>query len=81
MRIPMQPHAPPCTTTRPAIQRASLAADYEAYLARQRASQDPPRDKWITPLLDWQVRGEAVAGRKRQRIGQRTGQRKGQGMG
>ncbi|GBF89761.1 hypothetical protein Rsub_02931 [Raphidocelis subcapitata] len=35
-------------------QRASLQADYDAMLARQRAAEDPPRDKWITPLLDWQ---------------------------
>jgi len=37
-------------------QRAAAEADYDALLARQRATEDPPRDKWITPLLDWQVR-------------------------
>ncbi|KAI8471925.1 MAG: CemA family-domain-containing protein [Monoraphidium minutum] len=31
-----------------------MQADYEAFLRRERAAQDPPRDKWITPLLDWQ---------------------------
>jgi hypothetical protein len=36
-------------------QRAAAAADYDYYLARQRAAQSPARDKWMTPLLDWQV--------------------------
>jgi hypothetical protein len=26
---------------------------YEASLQRKRLLEDPPRDKWITPLLDW----------------------------
>ena len=38
-------------------ERAALEADYAAFLARQRGAQAPARDKWITPLLDWQVRG------------------------
>lgn len=32
-----------------------MQRDYLETLQRRRASQDPPRDKWITPLLDWQV--------------------------
>jgi len=36
-------------------QRAAADDDYQIYLARMRAAQDPPRDKWMTPLLDWQV--------------------------
>ncbi|KIY95764.1 hypothetical protein MNEG_12199 [Monoraphidium neglectum] len=38
-------------------QLAGMQADYDAYLQRQRAAESPPRDKWITPLLDWQVCG------------------------
>lgn len=37
-------------------QLADMQRDYLEQLQRRRASQDPPRDKWITPLLDWQVR-------------------------
>lgn len=36
-------------------QLADMERDYLEQLQRRRASQDPPRDKWITPLLDWQV--------------------------
>lgn len=36
-------------------QLADMERDYMDQLQRRRASQDPPRDKWITPLLDWQV--------------------------
>jgi hypothetical protein len=32
-----------------------MQRDYEEQLRRRR-SDSPPRDKWITPLLDWQVR-------------------------
>jgi hypothetical protein len=34
-------------------QLADMAADYAADVRRARAQEDPPRDKWITPLLDW----------------------------
>jgi hypothetical protein len=36
-------------------ERRALAEDYDTQLAQERAGQDPPRDKWLTPLLDWQV--------------------------
>lgn len=36
-------------------QLADIERDYEEQLQRRRTSSDPPRDKWITPLLDWQV--------------------------
>lgn len=36
-------------------QLADMQRDYEEQLRRRR-SDSPPRDKWITPLLDWQVR-------------------------
>lgn len=39
-----------------------MERDYEQQLQRRRNSQDVPRDKWITPLLDWEVRrGGAVS--------------------
>lgn len=37
-------------------QLADMERDYEQQLQRRRNSQDVPRDKWITPLLDWEVR-------------------------
>jgi hypothetical protein len=37
-------------------QLADLERDYEDQLQRRRTADNPPRDKWITPLLDWQVR-------------------------
>lgn len=36
-------------------QLADLERDYDEQMQRRRESEDPPRDKWITPLLDWQV--------------------------
>eukprot|EP00775_Hariotina_reticulata_P008706 gene8706-8887_t len=35
-------------------QLADLERDYDEQMQRRRESEDPPRDKWITPLLDWQ---------------------------
>eukprot|EP00878_Enallax_costatus_P039759 GHUV01045657.1.p1 GENE.GHUV01045657.1~~GHUV01045657.1.p1 ORF type:complete len:399 (+),score=109.72 GHUV01045657.1:454-1650(+) len=35
-------------------QLADMERDYLDQLQRRRAAEDPPRDKWITPLLDWQ---------------------------
>jgi hypothetical protein len=32
-----------------------MEQDYLEQLQRRRQSEGPPRDKWITPLLDWQV--------------------------
>jgi hypothetical protein len=32
-----------------------MERDYLEQLQRRRQSEGPPRDKWITPLLDWQV--------------------------
>jgi hypothetical protein len=37
-------------------QLADMERDYEQQLQRRRNSQDVARDKWITPLLDWEVR-------------------------
>eukprot|EP00879_Flechtneria_rotunda_P005733 GHRR01006034.1.p1 GENE.GHRR01006034.1~~GHRR01006034.1.p1 ORF type:complete len:373 (+),score=140.86 GHRR01006034.1:200-1318(+) len=31
-----------------------LEREYQEQLKRRRDAEDPPRDKWITPLLDWQ---------------------------
>lgn len=36
-------------------QLADMERDYLEQLQRRRQSEGPPRDKWITPLLDWQV--------------------------
>lgn len=41
-------------------QLADMQRDYEEQLQRRRNSSDPPRDKWITPLLDWQVRSSSL---------------------
>uniref|UniRef100_A0A383WLA9 Uncharacterized protein n=1 Tax=Tetradesmus obliquus TaxID=3088 RepID=A0A383WLA9_TETOB len=35
-------------------QLADLERDYQEQMDRRRGSSEPPRDKWITPLLDWQ---------------------------
>lgn len=48
-------------------QLADLERDYLDQVQRRRAAEDPPRDKWITPLLDWQVRdveGHGCSGQK-----------------
>lgn len=44
-------------------QLADMERDYEDQLQRRRNSQNVPRDKWITPLLDWQVGGSGRVGR------------------